>query len=68
MSHTSTSHQADDLDSLSAKERAIERRAAAEERAKLVWLAQSPYQIASRVPNSVFALGAFTSGCRDRTS
>lgn len=50
-------NQADDLDLLSPRERAAEAKAEAEERQKLTWLADSPQQIASRIPNSVFALG-----------
>lgn len=47
---------------LTPKELAQERKAALDEQKRLTWLAQTPEQLAGRIPVSVFALGQIVSG------
>lgn len=46
---------------LTPKELAQERKAALEEQKRLTWLTQSAEQLATRIPTSVFAMGAIVS-------
>jgi hypothetical protein len=51
-----------DAAELTASELAQERKAALAEQARLTWLLQTPEQLASRIPVSVFAMGDLVSG------
>lgn len=52
----------EDAAELTAKELALEVKAAREERARLSWLHHTPSQLAARIPVSVFAVGTMASG------
>jgi hypothetical protein len=51
----------EDQEELTAKELAQERKAALEEQQRLTWLSQTPEQLVSRIPVSVFAMGELDS-------